>query len=77
MEGYEKIKCKHCDFGTRIGIIILLHFWIKHKIKPTKTDFKFAFKHDIIGTTIHNIIFIIRFIIKLITFPIWWIHENI
>lgn len=77
MKRYEKIECKNCNFKTRVGIIILLHIWIKHKIKPTKKDLKFAFKNGIIGTTICNIILIICFIIKLITFPFWWIHENI
>ena len=77
METYDKMECKHCDFKTKVGLLLLLHIWTKHKIRPTKWDLKFALKHGIIGTTIYNIIFIIRLVIKLITFPIWWIHENI
>ena len=77
MERYEKMKCKYCDFEARIGTIILLHCIIKHKFKPTKKDIKFVLRYGVIATTLCNILFIIRFIIKLITFPFWWIYENI
>ena len=76
MERYEKIKCKHCDKESYSAFLVLLHCKYVHKKKITKQVIKFAFKYGIIGTTIANIIFIIRFIIKLICYPFHWIYEN-
>ena len=77
MERYEKIECKHCDKESYFGLVLMWHCWKVHHKKFTKRDIKLILKNGIVGTTILNILFIIRCIILLICFPFHFIFEKL
>lgn len=45
MKYFEKITCTKCDYKSIWGSKILLHLIFKHHIKPTKKDWKFAWRN--------------------------------
>lgn len=72
-----KITCVNCDYKTIWGSKILLHLIVRHRIKPTKKDLKFAWKNGAESTIVLFPIACLMMGLYFASFPFWWIHEKI
>ena len=67
------LYCKHCNFKSLFAIAIIWHLMKEHKSKPTKRDWKFLAKYNLltrlIKTALAIVVFVPLFALKLICIP--------
>lgn len=77
---WQANKCKRCDYKTFSAIKMWWHITKVENIKPTKRDIKHLIKWSIPGrlimTLLEIILIIFNFVIFIVTYPIWAIHEH-
>ena len=77
---FGKLSCKLCkNIKTIFAVRLLWHLHKEHRIKPTKKDFKFLLRYNLITRLLISMVaimlFIPLFVLKLVLVPLYYLNE--